>query len=86
AKELLKASRSHWLVESMHWMLDTEFGEDACRKRAEERAENFVRIRQMCLNMLQSETTLKASIKHKRAMDPEYLLKVLGSLNLGECS
>ena len=32
----------------------------------------------MCLNMLKSETTLKASIKHKRAMDPEYLLKVLG--------
>ncbi|ELM7987823.1 ISAs1 family transposase, partial [Escherichia coli] len=80
AKELLNASRSHWLVESMHWMLDTAFGEDACRKRAEERAENFARIRQMCLNMLKSETTLKASIKHKRAMcamDPEYLLKVL---------
>ena len=35
AKELLNASRSHWLVESMHWMLDTAFGEDACRKRAE---------------------------------------------------
>lgn len=89
AKELLNASRSHWLVESMHWMLDTAFGEDACRKRAEERAENFARIRQMCLNMLKSETTLKASIKHKRAMcamDPEYLLKVLGSLYLRECS
>ncbi|EOI5757161.1 MULTISPECIES: transposase [Enterobacteriaceae] len=85
----LNASRSHWLVESMHWMLDTAFGEDACRKRAEERAENFARIRQMCLNMLKSETTLKASIKHKRAMcamDPEYLLKVLGSLYLRECS
>ncbi len=89
AKELLNASRSHWLVESMHWMLDTAFGEDACRKRAEERAENFARIRQICLNMLKSETTLKASIKHKRAMcamDPEYLLKVLGSLYLRECS
>ncbi|MDE1344951.1 ISAs1 family transposase, partial [Vibrio aestuarianus] len=38
---------------------------------------------QMCLNMLKSETTLKASIKHKRAMcamDSEYLLKVLASL------
>ncbi len=70
-------------------MLDTEFGEDACRKRAEERAENFARIRQTCLNMLKSETTLKASIKHKRAMcamDPEYLLKVLGNLYLRECS
>ncbi len=83
AKELLNATRSHWLVESMHWTLDTEFGEDACRKRAEERAENFARIRQMCLNMLKSETTMKASIKHKRAMcamNPEYILKVLASL------
>lgn len=68
AKGLLNATRSHWLVESMHWSLDTTFGEDACRKQAEESAENFARVRQMCLNMLKSETTLKASIKHKRAM------------------
>lgn len=37
AKELLNATRSHWLVESMHWSLDTTFGEDASRKRAEEK-------------------------------------------------
>ncbi|TXY30859.1 glycosyl transferase [Vibrio mimicus] len=29
---------------------------------------------------------MKASIKHKRAMDPEFLLKVLGSFYLRECS
>ncbi|MEZ9455661.1 ISAs1 family transposase, partial [Vibrio sp. 10N.222.54.C3] len=83
AKELLNATRSHWLVESMNWSLDTTFSEDDCRKRAEESAENFARIRQMSLNMLRSEVTLKASIKHKRAMcamDSEYLLKVLASL------
>jgi predicted transposase YbfD/YdcC len=34
AKELLNATRSHWLVESMHWNLDTTFAEDASRKRA----------------------------------------------------
>ncbi|MGR5222733.1 ISAs1 family transposase [Vibrio parahaemolyticus] len=83
AKELLNATRSHWLVESMHWTLDTEFREDVCRKRLDDSAENFARIRQACLNMLKSETSFKASIKHKRAkcaMDPEYLFKVLGSL------
>ncbi|SBO12197.1 Transposase DDE domain protein [Vibrio mediterranei] len=83
AKELLNAMRSHWLVDSMHWSLDTRIGEDSCRKRTEESAENFVRIRQMCLSILKSETTLKASIKHKRAMcamDSEYLLKVLARL------
>lgn len=45
AKELLNATCSHWLVESMHWSLDTAFGEDASRKQAEEGAENFIRIR-----------------------------------------
>ena len=83
AKELLNATRSNWLVESMHWSLDTTFGEDSSRKRAEESVENFAMIRQACLNMLKSETTLKASVKHKRAMcamDSEYLLKVLASL------
>ncbi|MCR9672209.1 hypothetical protein NB557_02925 [Vibrio alginolyticus] len=41
AKECLNASRSLWFVESMHWVLGTELGEDACRKRAE----NFSRIK-----------------------------------------
>lgn len=89
AKTLLNATRSHWLVESMHWMLDTEFGEDDCRKRAEDSAENFARIRQMCLNLLRNETTFKASLKHKRAkcaMEPEYLYKVLTALVGRECS
>lgn len=83
AKELLNVTRSHWLVESMHWSLDTTFGEDSSRKRAEESAENFARFRQACLNMVKSETNLKASVRHKRAMcamDSEYLLKVLASL------
>nr|WP_248391101.1 hypothetical protein [Vibrio cyclitrophicus] len=59
------------------------FGEDASRKRAEEGAGNFVRTMQTCSSMLKNETTLKASIKHKRAMcamNCEYLLKVLASL------
>lgn len=83
AKTLLNATRSHWLVESMHWILDTAFGEDDSRKRADDRAENFARIRQMCLNMLRSETSFKASVKHKRAkcaMETEYLSTVLASL------
>lgn len=83
AKELLNTTRSLWSVESMYWSLDTTFGEDASRKRAEESAENFARSRQACLNMLKSETMLKASVKYKRAMcamDSEYILKVLASL------
>ncbi|WP_423252276.1 ISAs1 family transposase [Vibrio vulnificus] len=64
-KELSNVLRSHWLVESIHWLLGSEFGEDVCRKRTEERAENFARFRQMCLNMLKSETTLKRVLNTK---------------------
>lgn len=31
AKDLLAAAREHWRIESMHWMLDAVFTEDACR-------------------------------------------------------
>lgn len=89
SKELLAATRSHWLVESMHWSLDITFGEDACRKRAEESAEHFSRIRQACLNLLKQERSFKGGIQRKRmkcAMDVNYLSKVLGTLELRGCS
>lgn len=83
AQTLLEATRSHWGVEVMHWSLDTAFCEDNSRIRADDRAEAFARIRQMCLNLLKRETTFKGGIKRKRmncAMDDKYLSKVLESL------
>ncbi|EIV0336582.1 ISAs1 family transposase [Vibrio cholerae] len=83
AQTLLEATRSHRGVEVMHWSLDTAFCEDNSRIRADDRAEAFARIRQICLNLLKSETTFKGGIKRKRmncAMDEKYLSKVLESL------
>ena len=83
AQTLLEATRSHWGVEVMHWSLDTAFCEDNSRIRADDRAEAFARIGQMCLNLLKSETTFKGGIKRKRmnsAMDENYLSKVLENL------
>ncbi|GHY89765.1 ISAs1 family transposase [Vibrio paracholerae] len=80
AQTLLEATRSHWGVEVMHWSLDTAFCEDNSRIRADDRAEAFARIRQICLNLLKSETTFKGGIKRKRmncAMDEKYLSKAL---------
>lgn len=71
AIELLNVTRSHWLVESMHWSLIQHLEKMRVANAGEESAENFARIRQACLNMLKSETTLKASVKHKRAMYSE---------------
>ncbi|SQD80133.1 transposase (fragment) [Moritella yayanosii] len=80
----MESTRSHWLVESMHWSLDTAFREDDSRIRADERAESFARIRQMSLNLLKNEKSFKASVKRKRmksAMNESYLLLVLASLS-----
>jgi predicted transposase YbfD/YdcC len=38
AEELHNATKSHWLVEYMHWQLDVGFNEDACRIRVDDRA------------------------------------------------
>ena len=84
ARTLLESTRSHWLVESMHWSLDTAFREDNSRIRIDERAESFARIRQMSLNLLKNEKSFKASVKRKRmkcAMNESYLLVVLASLS-----
>lgn len=83
ARELHDATRSHWLVESMHWQLDVAFKEDACRVRVDDRVEALARIRQVCLNLLKQEKSFKGGITRKRmmcAMDENYLSKVLGSL------
>ncbi|MBP5440959.1 MAG: ISAs1 family transposase [Fibrobacter sp.] len=41
AQKVLHAVRSHWGVESMHWVLDMDFNEDRSAKRAKNAATNF---------------------------------------------
>ena len=51
------------------------------RVRIGHAAENFSRLRQMALNLLKNECSLKIGVKAKRlraGWDPNYLLKVLG--------
>ena len=81
AGRVLAAVRGHWGIEnSVHWVLDVTFGEDNCRVRKGNGAENFSTLRRMVMNMLRRETTLKASIRGKRkraGWDENYMLKVL---------
>ena len=82
-EELHNASKSHGLVESMHWQLDVGFREDKCRIRVDDRAEELSRTRQACFNLLKQETSSKGGIQRKRmrcAMDENYLSKVIRSL------
>ena len=75
-------TRSHWGVENkVHWHLDVTFGEDQSKIRAGHGAENISLMRKSALNLLKSDTSLKAGIENKRKMagwNPDYLLKILG--------
>lgn len=82
AAKLARTIRSHWAVEtSLHWVLDVAFREDESRIRMGYAAENFGVVRQIALNLLKKEKSLKVGIANKRlnaAWEHDYLLKVLG--------
>ena len=81
AERLANAIRSHWGVENqVHWVLDVVFADDESRTRIDHSAHNLVIIRQIVLNMLRQETSLKTSLRQKRlraGWDDAYALKVL---------
>jgi predicted transposase YbfD/YdcC len=74
--------RSHWSVEnSLHWVLDVTFNEDASRIRQGYAAENLGLVRRLSINLLQREPS-RQSLKMKRykaAMDNDFLLKILAA-------
>lgn len=76
-----KAVRGHWSIENqLHWVLDVVFGEDQCRARTKQAAENLAATRRLAVNLLRQDTKCKRSIKGKllrAAIDPDYLRHVL---------
>lgn len=50
--KIAHAIRNHWQVESMHWIMDVVFGEDASRKRVYNAAENYSRLMKVVLAIL----------------------------------
>lgn len=79
-EEYAKYVRGHWGIEnSLHWILDVVFREDANRTQERTQAENLAWLRRVAVSMLKRINT-KQSIKtkSKRAgWDDEFLLQVL---------
>ena len=83
AARLNAAIRQHWGIENkLHWVLDVAFGEDLCRKRTGNAAQNFSTINRIALNLLKQDKTCKLGMKGKRLQagwDNEYMLLLLGN-------
>ena len=68
AEQALHSIRSHWQVESMHWMLDMTFREDESRIRKGNGALAFNVMRKIALNLFKQDETKSASIARKKKM------------------
>jgi len=75
------------LVEnSLHWVLDVTFNEDASRIRQGDAAQNLGLIRRLSASLLKREPS-KLSLKMKRytaAMDNNFMLKILAASAVDE--
>jgi len=63
--EFSQSVRKHWGIESMHWILDVIFGEDASRIRTGHAVENMSFTKKFVISLLKQDTS-KTSLKGKR--------------------
>ena len=82
AEQALNAVRSHWQVESMHWMLDMTFREDESRIRKQQGPLVFNVMRKIAMALLKQDKTKSASMARKKKMaglDDDYRSTLLES-------
>jgi hypothetical protein len=63
-----------------HWVVDVQFGEDACRTRKDHSAENLALIRRLALNVLRHNGPPRDSIRRRKlraALNDDYRLRLL---------
>ena len=81
ATVIAEAVRTHWSIEnSLHWVLDVSFHEDASRIRKDNSPENMAMLRHFALNLLSRDKSSKFSMRAKRnkaAWDLAYLKHLL---------
>ncbi|GMO46139.1 MAG: ISAs1-like element ISEc5 family transposase [Termitinemataceae bacterium] len=81
------AVRSHWGIEnSLHYVLDVAFGEDACRIRTDKGPENMAFIRKIALTLARSDKESKSSMVGRlkqMGWDNDYLEQMLFDSGFG---
>jgi predicted transposase YbfD/YdcC len=73
--------RSHWGVESMHWVMDMVFRDDECRVRTEHAPANFTTIKHMAHNLIR-KAPAKDSLRLRRkvaAWDDDFLASLIAA-------
>jgi predicted transposase YbfD/YdcC len=78
-KRFAQAVRSHWAIESMHWVLDVTFREDESRTRERTLANNISWLRRFAITLLKRHPS-KDSIRGKMItclMNTDFLTEVL---------
>jgi len=78
-ERIARGARGHWGVESMHWLLDVEFGDDLSRYRTGHGARNMAIVRRFALGLVRANKT-KGSVKTRRktaGWSPAFLLQIL---------
>jgi len=73
ADQILKDNRSHWRVESTHYIIDWNYDEDRSRIRTGYGPENITRLRRFSIGLLQRK---KQRCKSNETM-PEMMKKLL---------
>ena len=81
AEEFAKAVRAHWGIEnSLHYVLDVAFGEDASRIRSDKGPENMAFIRKIALTIARCDAETKSSVAGRikeMAWSEDYLEQML---------
>ncbi len=65
----------------MHWSLDVSFGEDQCRVRVNNAAQNFATLSSIAMNLLRQEKAAKDGLEIPRMLacaNDRYLAQLLG--------
>jgi predicted transposase YbfD/YdcC len=78
-ERIARGARGHWGVESMHWLLDVEFGDDLSRYRTGHGAKNMAIVRRFALGLVRANKA-KGSVKTRRktaGWSPGFLLQIL---------